>query len=421
MRVRFHTRLGRDFQLFFGGQLTSQLGSSMTSLLLPLIVFELTGSALSLGLTAAAQWLPYLFFGLAIGAYVDRLPRRLLMLGADIGRAAAIGSIPVLAIAGHLPVWWIYVVGFISSTLAIIFDTAEVAAIPCMVRSADLVVANGRVQAAYSATGVIGPLLGGALLGLLHATAVLWVDAASFLVSTATLVLVRTSFDPKDARGKSRMRDDIAEGLRFVLRNPVLRSISAMMAIINLVQTSTFALLVLFAKRQLAANDQQIGILFAAGSAGVVIFGLLAGRIRRRFSFSQAIIGSLVAGGVLIVGFALCPWYPLSVVLWAACVGVGIFFNINTTSLRQRITPPDMLGRIMSIASVLAWSAIPLGTLAGGALVSAGVDVGALYLWIGVVVTIVPLLFALGPLGHAERYLPTAHPVEPTPEPATAQ
>jgi hypothetical protein len=93
----------------------------------------------------------------------------------------------------------------------------------------------------------------------------------------------------------------------------------------------------------------------------------------------------------------------------------------NTTSLRQRITPPDMLGRIMSIASVLAWSAIPLGPLAGGALVGAGVDVGALYLWIGVIVTVVPLLFALGPLGHAERYLPTAHPVEPTPEPATAQ
>lgn len=399
--------MGRDFQLFFGGQILSQLGSAVTVLLLPIIVFELTGSALNLGITAAAEYVPYLLFGLVIGAYVDRLPRRLLMLASDIARAAVIGSVPLLSTLHTLPVWWIYVVAFLGTTLAICFDTAEVAAIPAIVPAADLVEANGRVQAAYSATGVVGPMLGGALLTLVSAESVLLIDTFSFLASAATLALVRISFDPVERRRGTRVRDDITEGLRFVLRNPVLRTISIMMALLNIVTSSAFAQLVLFSKHHLDATDFQVGILFAAGSFGVVVFGVLAGRIRRTLSFSQAILGALILDGLLIALFGICPYYPLSVALWATASGAGIFFNINTRSLRQLITPPEMLGRVMSIASVLAWSAIPVGTIAGGALVSAGVPVADLYVGMGVLAALIAALFILSPLGHADRYVPT--------------
>jgi MFS family permease len=400
-------RMGRDFQLFFGGQIFSQLGTAVTLLLLPIIVFQLTGSALNLGITAAAEMLPYLLFGLVIGAYVDRLPRRRLMIAADVARAAVIGSVPLLAALNTLPVWWIYAVGFLGTTLAIFFDTAEVAAIPSIVPATDLVEANGRVQAAYSATGVIGPAVGGALLALVSAQTILVLDTTSFVMSAVTLMLVQVSFDPAEKRERTRLRTDIAEGLRFVLRNPVLRSISAMMALINVVNSSAFAQLVFFSKHHLRASDFQVGILFAAGSLGVTVFGFLAGRIRRRFSFSQAILGALILSGLLVAALGVCPWYPLSVALWAAASGTGMFFNINTRSLRQLITPPELLGRVMSIASVLAWSAIPLGTLAGGAMVSGGVSVEALYVGIGLLTALIAALFVLSPLGRADRYVPT--------------
>jgi hypothetical protein len=406
------SRLGRDFNLFFAGQLTSQLGSSVTGLLLPVVVFQLTGSALNLGITSAAYWLPYLLFGLIIGAYVDRLPRRRLMLVTDLARTCVVGSIPVLGALGHLTVWWVYVAAFATSTLAIVFDTAEVAAIPAIVGTDDLVEANGRVQAAYSATGVLGPLLGGVLLAALSATSILSVDAASFVVSAASLLLIRRSFDPAEPRARTRVRDDIAEGMRFVLSNPVLRSISAMMALVNVVTSSAFAQLVLFGDRRLGASGAELGGLFAAGSLGVVVFGLLAGRIRRRWSFSQAILGSLIMEGLLTAGFGLNTWYPLGIVLWGAASGLGIFFNINTRSLRQLITPPHLLGRIFSIASVLAWSAIPLGTLAGGALVSGGLPVERLYIGMGLISALIATAFTLSPLGHADRYVQTERLVE---------
>src|SRR5438270_4313601 len=144
-------KLGIDFWKFWTGQTISNLGSSFTGFALPLLVFKLTGSALNLAISTAVYFIPYLLFGLVIGAWVDRVDRKRLMIATDVARAAVIASIPVLATLGPLSIWWIYAVGFISSTLSICFDAAEFAAIPSLASSDDLVTANGRIQASYSA------------------------------------------------------------------------------------------------------------------------------------------------------------------------------------------------------------------------------------------------------------------------------
>src|SRR5215212_7658569 len=134
--------LGGDFWRFWVGQTISNLGSSFTLFALPLLVFKLTGSPLNLGLIMTFEFLPYLLFGLVLGAWVDRVDRRRLMIAADICRAALIASIPVMAEIGELRTWWVYLVGFLSSTLTICFDGAQFAAIPSLVQTDDLVTAN---------------------------------------------------------------------------------------------------------------------------------------------------------------------------------------------------------------------------------------------------------------------------------------
>jgi MFS family permease len=407
-------RFSADFAKFWAGQTISNLGSSVTLFALPLLVFKLTGSPLNLGVTSATSFLPYLLFGLVIGAWVDRVDRKRLMIAADIVRALLIASIPLLADAGQLRVGWIYVLAFLQSTVTIAFDSGEFAAIPSLVESKDdLVTANGRIQASYYAAQVAGPLLAGLLIAAISVQQVFWLDAASFLLSAVSLAMVRRRFNTeRDADGEEpaeRPRRaifrDVADGLRYVLGHPVLRNISAMMAIINLVGSTVYAQLVLFAKDRLAASDAQVGLLYSAGSLGVVALSLLAGPLRKRWPFSKVALSALVLLGLMTIGLSFTRWYWLALPLWALNAGLGILFNINTGSLRQQIVPNEMLGRVISIAGVLAWSAIPVGTILGGLAIERTGNVALVFGVIGVLVVVVALAFSLSPVGHAERYL----------------
>jgi MFS family permease len=405
------SRLGADFWKFFSGQTISSLGNAVTLFAFPLLVYKLTGSALNLGLTTAVAFLPYLLFGLPLGAWVDRVDRRRLMIATDLLRAAVIGTIPLLSALDVLSIWHVYAAAFLASTLGIAFDAAQFAAIPSLVGTADLVTANGRIQASYSAAAVLGPPIAGFLVARTSAELTLTVDAASFVVSALSILLIRHTFNTSDpSRQTTSIRRDIVEGLRYVLGHPVLRNLSLMMALVNFLGSSTYAQLVLFAKQRFTATDQQVSWLFSAGSAGVIVLSLAAGPFRRRYPFSRVALTALVLEGSLTTVFAVVHSYWLALPIWATVNGVGILFNINTGSLRQAIVPNHLLGRVVSIAGVLAWSAIPLGTLTCGWLIDRTGNVAAVYAAIGLLTATIAIAFSFTPLGHAERYLPTAPP-----------
>jgi predicted MFS family arabinose efflux permease len=229
------------------------------------------------------------------------------------------------------------------------------------------------------------------------------------------LSLIARAFNTPMNKNATTIRQDIVEGLRYVLSHPVLRNISLMMALINMVSATVFAELVLFAKQALRAEDSEVGLLFAAGGAGVVVLSLAAGPLRRRWSFGNVALGALMLTGLLTVALAYTTSLWIAVVLWALSSGLGILFNINTGSLRQAIVPNHMLGRVISIAMVLAWSANPIGALAGGVLIERTGDVRLIYAVIGVITFAIAFVFRVAsPLGHAERYLATSpgHPAK---------
>ena len=413
-RAGGRARLGRDFWFYFSGQAVSQMGGSFTTFALPLLVFKLTHSATNLALTTVAEFVPYLLFGLLLGAVVDRFDRKRLMLGSDIGQALVITVIPVLAIGGLLRVADIYAVTFVQSTLGIIFNCGEFAAIPSLVGEQELVTANARIMAANNAGQILGPGLAGALVAFVPVAGLLFVDAGSFLVSSGCLALIHCSFNaatPARRPAGSAIRAllaDVREGLAYVWSNPLLRSISIMMALINLVATTANSQLVLFARRALHAANSEIGFLYAAGAAGIVAVSLVAGPVRQRFSFAVTALGALVLAGLTMTAMALAGSYAAALVLWAASSGFGLLFNINTGALRQAIVPPRLYGRVASVAQVLAWSAIPLGSLAGAAAINLSGSVTGVYAVIGGLTAAIAIAFAFSPVAHGDRYLAEA-------------
>jgi predicted MFS family arabinose efflux permease len=309
--------------------------------------------------------------------------------------------------------WWIYVVGFVNSTLSIAFNAAEFAAIPSLVTADDLVEANGRIQASYAAATIAGPIAAGLLAGLVAIETVILIDALSFLASAMSLGLISRRFNAADAPGATSIRSDVVEGLRYVLRHPVLRAISLMMALFNFVGAPMMDQLVLFADERLGAGESGVGLLYGAASVGIVVLSLLAGRMRRRWRFSVVALGALLLHGALVMAFALNTSFAVALPLMALLSGLGIMFNINTSSLRQTIVPSHLLGRVMSIAMVLATSASPLGSVIGGVLIERTGHVEAVFAGMGVLMIMIALGFTFTALGRAERYLPGGDLADP--------
>ena len=409
MPVALARRSQRDFWKFWTGQTISTLGSSFTSFALPLLIFNLTHSSLNLALTITFTVLPYLFFGLIIGAWVDRVNRKRLMLLTDLIRALVVASIPLAAMLGLLSVWWIYAVAFLSSTLTICFDAANFAAIPSLVSKEEIVTANGRVQAGYSVAKIVGPLLGGLFVAVVPLPMLMLIDAVSFLVSAGSLALISTSFNAHshDKRATTSLRQAIVEGLRYVLKHPLLSWIVLLLLLVNFILPTSSAQLVLFAKEWFAVSNTQLGLLYACGSLGTVIFSLLAGRLRKRISMIAIALGALMLEGLCTGATALTHWYWLLLLLWTLRGGADVLFIINTYSLTQTSVPDQLLGRVITFIRVLTWSTASIGALLGGLAIQQTNNVALVYAIIGLLIFVIAAAFFLTPLGHSERYLTT--------------
>jgi MFS family permease len=404
-------RTRNDFWKFWTGQTISTLGGSFTGFALPLLIFHLTGSSLNLALTVVATVLPYLLFGLVIGAWVDRVNRKRVMVVMDLTRALVVASIPLAAVQGLLSVWWIYAVAFLNSALTIGFDAANFAAVPSLVRREDLVTANGRVQAGYSIAKVGGPLLGGLLIMVVPLPMLLLLDALSFLVSAGSLVLITTSFNttPDGRQAPMRLRQDIAEGLRYVLKHPILSWLTLLLLLVNFILPTSSAQLVLFAKHWFAASDPQVGLLYAGGSFGTVVCSLVAGRFRKRWSLGTLALGALMMEGAFTALTTVTHWYWVLLLLWALRGGADVLFTITSYSLAQTAVPNQLLGRVITVVRVLTWSTASLGALLGGLAIERTHNVGLVYAVIGLLLFGMTLTFYLTPLGRTERYLPQNH------------
>jgi MFS family permease len=379
----------RDFMLLWTGQAVSEVGSAVTQVALPLTaLLVLRATTFQVGLLTAATTAAFALIALPAGAIADRHAKRPIMIGCDVARLVLIGSVPVAAAAHLLSLALLYVVAVAAGVASIFFSVAYVSYVPELISRGQLMDANGKLGATQAFAQVAGPGVGGGLVGVLGAARTMSVDALSYLVSLGTLAVIRrpvaTRTVTTPAIERRQLRSEIAEGLSFVVRHPILRHIVACTGVSNLFGGMVTAMQVVFLIRVLHVPTGLVGLTFALAGVGGVLGGALTKRLSARIGSARIIWFSfLVFGLPMLVGPLAEPGWRVALFLIALFAGSfqGVVYSVAQLSYRQAVCPPELLGRVNAAARWIVWGTIPVGALIGSAL---GPSIGLHpTLWIG--------------------------------------
>ncbi|HEX5115458.1 MAG TPA: MFS transporter [Pseudonocardiaceae bacterium] len=364
--------LGTVYWRFWTTAGLSNLADGVLKIALPLVAIGFTRSPVLIGGLAFTFTLPWLLFALPSGAIVDRFDRRRLMLGANLVRTAVLAAV-VLALLFHRgSIWALYGVAFCAGSAETIYDNAAQSVVPQVVSSDQLVRANGRMFGAQlTANELAGPPLAGVLVAASAAVA-LGTPVALWVLALAVLVFVRGSFrTERDPATRATLRADIVEGIRFFLHNRLLRVFAILGGAFNIASSATQAILVLYAVGStsvLALNEQGYSLLVATIAAGSLVGSFLAEQVTRILGRARTLTLSFLAGALLISLPAVTTNpYLIGAAFFVGGIGV-VIANVVVLSLRQRITPPQMLSRVNSGTLLITWGTKPLGAAAGAVL-----------------------------------------------------
>ena len=393
-----------DFVKLWSAQTISQFGTQVTLLALPIIAATtLNVTPFEFGLLGTIEFLPFILLSLPAGVWVDRLRRRPILIAGDLIRAATLLSIPVAFALNGLTIWQLYIVGFINGCATVFFDVAYQSYLPSLVDRDQIVEGNSKLEVSRSAAQITGPGVAGVLIGVLTAPFAIVLDALSFVASGLFMFAIRRHEEPPEPRlnelgQRPSMRSEITEGLRYVGRHPLLRSIAATTGLSNFFNNMLYSILILYLVRELAVTPEQLGLAFSLGAVGFLVGALLASRVATRFGIGPVIVWAAMTAGPAELLIQIAP-PNLAVPFLAASgllSGLGIaIYNINQVSLRQAITPERMQGRMNATMRFIVWGTIPIGSILGGAL--GGVIGLHETIWIGAIgglFVFLPVLFS---------------------------
>jgi MFS family permease len=364
-----------DFVKLWLGQTVSHFGSGITGIALPLTaVLILAATPIQMGILGALDGVSVLVIGLLAGVWVDRLRRRPLLIATDLGRAFILSTIPLAALLGVLGIWQLYIVTALAGMLTVIFTVASPAYLPSLIPQESLVEGNSKLGMSDALAEIGGPAIAGPLVQLLSAPFAILFDSISFLFSACCVGLIRKP-EPHltTLEEKKSIFSDIIEGLRLVLKNPLLRSLAVSAGIFSLFGNFIGALYALYVIRQIGAPPIFLGLLVASGGLSALLGAFMAERVVLRFGLGKTVgIGLFMYGatGLLIplaggsVTFALILLF-LSQFLGDA--SISIYF-IAEVSLRQSLVPSNLLGRTNASMQFLSQGVAPLGALLAGIL-----------------------------------------------------
>jgi MFS family permease len=365
--------LGATYWRLWTSSSLSNLADGTLKIALPLVAIRFTDSPTLIAGLAFALMIPWLLFALPAGALADRLDRRRAMLGANTVRAAVLAVLALAVMVDVGSIWVLYAAALCIGVAETIYDTSAQSILPLVVARDRLSRANGRLFAAeLTANEFVGPPLGGFLVAAGAAIAFA-TPAALWVVAIGALLLVRGPFRVHRDR-RTTMRADIVEGLRFLWRHRLLRTFAVMVGVFNFASNAVWAILVLYAVGPASAmglSEPAFGVLLSTVAAGSLFGSLVAERVERRVGRARSLTLSIL-GNSLLIGTPALTANPFLV--GAAFFVGGItnaVWNVITVSLRQRITPDRLLGRLNSGYRLVAWGTRPLGAVAGGLLAQA--------------------------------------------------
>jgi len=355
----------RDFGLLWWGQVTSQVGEGLNKVALLWLVYELTGSALMIAMVGLLQTVPPLVFGPIIGVYLDRLRKKTVMVWVDLIRTVLTLLIPALYGLGILRLEGLFILIFLTSTVSTVFGPALVSAVPLLVRRCELISANALIQGTNNIGILLGPAFSGILIALIGAQHVLYVNAATFLISALCLIPIRSNETvPQNPKTSGSVLSDLSVGFRFVFgdRSTVFLLV-IISALYNLGASAFVFVLPVYAKELLHVGPVQLGWLWSALGVGMLTASSWLAMRRKNDVRSRM---QILVSGTTMGGLALCTLSLLESPLIAAAlvilVGAGAaVLNPVMWALLQEVTPSHLLGRVLTTFSTGSMAAAMVG------------------------------------------------------------
>ncbi len=375
-RLRFG--LPPEFRNLWLGQTVSEFGSRISRAGIPLIaVITLAATPNQMGLLTAAASIPVLLFGLFAGVWVDRLRRRPILIAMDLARMALLLTIPAAALTGHLSIGLLFVIAPLLGVLGLMFQNAYHAYLPTLVNHDEIVEANSRLATTESLAEIGGPALAGVLIQAISAPLAVIFDAVTFLVSAASVALIRKPEPPRQPREeRSSVWTEIGEGIRTVAANPILRTLALTLALRSFFGSFYGTLYDIFGIRDLGLTPGILGVAIAAGGVGALLGALLSSRITRRFGLGRTLIGSFVVSAIVglmtpLAGGSTALATAMLIVPQIVGDGAMTIFWINSLSVQQIVVPNRLLGRTSASFGFLAEGIAPVGAVIAGLLATA--------------------------------------------------
>ena len=359
----------RNFLLVWGGQSVSMLGSQMSYVALFWWVYESTGSSAALASVAIASAVTRFLAGPLAGAFIDRVDRRKLMLGMNVVSALTMATVGSLLHFGRLQVWHVYISSVIAAGATLVHRSALLASIPNLVSKDQLTRANSLDQIASSASGILGPALGGVLVGLLGSGPTMWLDAITFLVAGASLCLV--AFASPKVVGAEGLRQSVVtalSGFRFLYERKSLLCMVALYGVTNFMLAPTSVLFPIMASDVLKAGAEGLGFLTSALSVGMLAGGAFTWLLKR---VKRHGVGILIGFGILGTALALFGTtrdLPLAMIALGVVGFAVAILNVFESVVIQVHTPDELRGRAFAALNALTQSLRPLSLAAVGGL-----------------------------------------------------
>ncbi|WP_431727390.1 MFS transporter [Verrucosispora sp. TAA-831] len=381
--------LGRPFWTFWSAAALANLGDGIRVAAFPLLAAALTDDPLAVAVAAAAQFLPWLVSGLLAGALADRRSARTLLAAADTARVVVLATLATAVALGWATIALVVVTAFLLGIGETLRDTAAQAAVPRLVADADLEKANGRLVAGeIVGNEFVGPPVG-AMLFVVGAAIPFAVNGATLalavmLVLSLPLTLAHRSTGAPTDETPTAEGDGILAGLRWLIRQPMLRTLVLVTAAVAAADTAWFAIFVLYARDALGLGAFGFGLLLATGAAGGLIGSFAADRLVARFRHRHVLTWSTAVTAGVPVLLAVTPHRAAAVVVVVATSAAFAVLNVAALSVRQRLVPGGLLGRVIAASRMVTYSCTALGALAGGAL-AAGAGIEAPFVFSGVI------------------------------------
>jgi MFS family permease len=390
----------RDFRLLLLGQTTAQLGTQVSGVAIPLLaVLTLDATPFEVGLVGASSTLAFALIGLPAGAWLDQVHRRPVLIASDVVRAVLLATIPLAAVLGVLTIAQLVVVSLLVGFARVFFDVGYSSYIPTVIGRGKLLAGNSAMETVRASGQVVGPGVGGFLVTLLGAAAVVLVQAVTFAVSAICLLLIRTREEALPVPEKRpRLWPQIREGLAFVARNRILRATALASGASNFSFAVASSVNFIFMSRSLDLSPTAIGLIIAAGSVTVMIAAAITPRLGRAVGSARIIWLSLAVSApfAILAPLAQPGWGVVLLLLSIAAAEFGqIVYSITNVSLRQRLTPDRMLSRVSATMRFMIMGSFPLGALLGGLLGELSIR-GTLFFVAGITILVpIPLYLAL--------------------------